>query len=195
MLSPTLRTGLDAYAIGDRLRALRLKKKIGLVELGKHTRLSPGLLSKLERGRIFPTLPTLLRISLVFGVGLEYFFAGPRDQPVAAIVRRRERVRLPDRPKGQDPMYWFESLDFRATERKFNAYQAEFLPVASDKLRPHEHPGVEFIVVLEGVLGLRLGQEDLVLEAQDSIYFDSTEPHAYRRLRGRRCKAVVITAV
>jgi transcriptional regulator with XRE-family HTH domain len=35
------------------------------------------LLSKLERGRLFPTLPTLLRIALVFSVGLDYFFAGP----------------------------------------------------------------------------------------------------------------------
>ena len=70
MLSSTLRIGLDAYAIGERLHALRMKKKMGLVELGKHTRLSPGLLSKLERGRLYPTLPTLLRVALVFGVGL-----------------------------------------------------------------------------------------------------------------------------
>jgi transcriptional regulator with XRE-family HTH domain len=47
---------------------------MGLVELGKHTGLSAAMLSKLERGKLFPTLPTLLRIALVFGVGLEYFF-------------------------------------------------------------------------------------------------------------------------
>ena len=76
MLSKTLQDGLNDYGIGAKIRALRLKKKIGLVELGKHTGLSPALLSKIERGRLFPTLPTLLRIALVFGVGLEYFFAG-----------------------------------------------------------------------------------------------------------------------
>jgi transcriptional regulator with XRE-family HTH domain len=42
--------------------------------LGKHTSLSAAMLSKLERGKLFPTLPTLIRIALVFGVGLEYFF-------------------------------------------------------------------------------------------------------------------------
>jgi transcriptional regulator with XRE-family HTH domain len=52
----------------------RLRKSMRLVELGKHTSLSAAMLSKLERGKLFPTLPTLIRIALVFGVGLEYFF-------------------------------------------------------------------------------------------------------------------------
>src|ERR1043165_6114788 len=135
MLSTTLQEGLSEYAIGTKLRALRLKKKMGLVELGKHTGLSPALLSKLERGRLFPTLPTLLRIALVFSVGLEFFFTGARDKPLVAIVRKAERIQLPDRPGPGSVMYRFESLDFAATERRFNAYYATFLPVAAEKLR------------------------------------------------------------
>ncbi len=46
MLSKTLQDGLNDYGIGAKIRALRLKKKIGLVDLGKHTGLSPALLSK-----------------------------------------------------------------------------------------------------------------------------------------------------
>ena len=91
MLSKTLQDGLSDYGIGAKIRALRLKKKIGLVDLGKHTGLSPALLSKIERGRLFPTLPTLLRIALVFGVGLDYFFAGSRDKPLVAITRKQSR--------------------------------------------------------------------------------------------------------
>src|SRR6187401_2819067 len=117
MLSATLKDGLNEYAIGAKIRALRLKKKMGLVELGKHTGLSPALLSKIERGHLFPTLPTLLRVALVFSVGLEFFFAGVREKPVAAVVRRRDRVRLPERPDARDVAYRFESLDYPATER------------------------------------------------------------------------------
>src|SRR5687768_18563459 len=94
MLSKTLQDGLNDYAIGAKIRALRLKRKIGLVDLGKHTGLSPALLSKIERGHLFPTLPTLLRIALVFGVGLEYFFAGARDKPLVAIARKSQRVEI-----------------------------------------------------------------------------------------------------
>jgi len=44
------------------------------------------------------TLPTLLRIALVFGVGLEFFFVGAREKPLLAVVRKAERVQLPDQP-------------------------------------------------------------------------------------------------
>lgn len=98
MLSATLNQGLSEYAIGAKIRALRLKKKMGLVELGRHTGLSPAMLSKIERAKLHPTLPTLLRIALVFSVGLEYFFAGSREKPLIAVMRKADRVRLPDRP-------------------------------------------------------------------------------------------------
>jgi transcriptional regulator with XRE-family HTH domain len=194
MLSKTLQDGLNDYAIGEKVRALRLKKKIGLVDLGKHTGLSPALLSKIERGRLFPTLPTLLRIALVFGVGLEYFFAGAREEPLVAVTRKSDRVALPDRPGARDAAYRFSSLDYAATERRFNCYHAEFFPVAADKLRPHDHPGVEFLYVMSGVLSLHIKGEEHVLDAGDAIYFDATLPHAYRRSGGRSCTAVVVTA-
>ena len=194
MLSATLKKGLGDYRIGERLRALRLKKKMGLVELGQHTGLSPALLSKLERGRLFPTLPTLLRIALVFSVGLEYFFAGAREAPLVAIVRKKERVQLPERPGPGPVMYRFESLDFAATERRFNAYYAEFPLASADEFRPHTHPGVEFILVVKGSLSLHVGADQYTLATGDSVYFDSSVPHGYRRATGRTCSAVVITA-
>jgi len=195
MLSKTLQDGLSDYEIGAKMRALRLKKKIGLVDLGKHTGLSPGLLSKIERGRLFPTLPTLLRVALVFGVGLEYFFAGAREKPLVAVIRKSQRVELPERPGARETAYRFASLDYLATERRFNSYYAEFFPTVPEKLRPHDHPGVEFIYVMHGILSVHTNTEEHVLEAGDSIYFDATIPHAYRRSGGRVCSAVVVTAL
>ena len=194
MLSTTLQEGLSEYAIGEKIRALRLKKKIGLVELGRHTGLSPALLSKIERGRIFPTLPTLLRIALVFSVGLDYFFAGAREKPVLAISRKGSRVSLPDRPGARDGAYRFESLDYDATERRFNAYRAEFLPQSKERVRQHSHPGVEFLYVLEGALHLQVGEHEHTLDAGDAIYFDAHVPHAYRRGGTRSCTAIVVTS-
>ena len=195
MLSKTLQDGLNDYGIGAKIRALRLKKKIGLVDLGKHTGLSPALLSKIERGRLFPTLPTLLRIALVFGVGLEYFFAGARDKPLVAVTRKSQRVELPERPGAREAAYRFAALDLPATERRFNCSCAEFFPVAPEKLRPHDHTGVEFIYVVQGTLSVHMNAAEHVLEAGDAVYFDATMPHAYRRSGGRLCSAVVVTAL
>jgi transcriptional regulator with XRE-family HTH domain len=57
---------------------------MGLVELGRHTGLSPAMLSKIERGQLFLTLPTLLRIALVFSVGLDFFFSGGEEHRLEA---------------------------------------------------------------------------------------------------------------
>ena len=194
MLSATLQDGLSEYGIGDRVRTLRLKKKMGLVELGRHTGLSPAMLSKIERGRLFPTLPTLLRIALVFSVGLEYFFAGAREKPLVAIVRKEQRVTLPDRAGSRDVSYRFQSLDYVAAERRFNAYLAEFLPIAAERVRPHSHAGVEFVYVIQGRLSLTIRDEAHMLDAGDSIYFDATLPHSYRRSGTHACSALVVTS-
>lgn len=79
-----------------------------LVELGKHTGLSPALLSKLERDVMHPTLPTLLRIAMVFSVGLEYFF-NPEPKPVLEIVRKKDRLRFPDSPDNRKVAYCLAS--------------------------------------------------------------------------------------
>ena len=193
MLSPTLRDGLKAYAIGPKIRSIRLKKKMGLVELGKHTGLSPAMLSKIERGQLFPTLPTLLRIAMVFSVGLDYFVAADRDKPVVAISRHQERLRFPEKAGGKDKAYEFESLDYPAVQRLLNSYFAEFFAFAPDKLQRHQHPGAEFIYVLSGTLCLHIGDEQHTLDARDSIYFDSTVPHAYRKSGAKACCALVVT--
>jgi transcriptional regulator with XRE-family HTH domain len=194
MLSPALSKDLTQYAIGAKLHALRMRKKLGLVQLGRHTGLSPALLSKLERGRLFPTLPTLLRIAMVFSVGLEHFFSQDKTRRPLAIVRKRERRRFPERPDNKDLSYYFESLDFPVKDPKLSAYIADFCPLAEKKSRPHQHAGVEFIHVLRGRLGLKVETETHMLSGGDSIYFDSSVMHSYRRAGRSACTAIVVTA-
>src|ERR1700757_2796773 len=141
MKSDTITTGLKNYAIGSKLRHLRLRKSMGLVELSKHTGLSPALLSKLERDVMHPTLPTLLRIAMVFSVDLEYFFV-PEPKPILAIVRGSERMRFPDSPDEKKACYYFESLDFPVPQRALNSSLAEFETVETKDMRLHQHSGI-----------------------------------------------------
>ncbi len=193
MLSETLATGLERYEIGPRIRALRLKKKLGLVQLGEHTGLSPAMLSKIERGQLFPTLPTLLRIAMVFGVGLEHFFKTDEAKPVISVVRKKDRLRLPNRAGEKSPAYTFESLDFPATDRKMEAFFAEF-PPKSKPSEPHHHDGAEFIFVLDGQLNVNIGGDDTTLDAGDAVYFDSSVPHSYCCPGSSPCSAIVVVA-
>ncbi|MHA1517833.1 MAG: cupin domain-containing protein, partial [Alphaproteobacteria bacterium] len=164
---------------------------LSLVKLGEHTGMSAGLLSKIERGLLIPTIPTLLRIATVFGVGLDHFFLGREEGPRAAVVRKKDRLRLPNRTNGLAPTYWFESLDFPVTDRKMDAYLATFKPGAS-ATEPHKHAGAELIYVVNGSLAVTIDHETVMLDKGDSMYFDPSFPHSYCQKGKSKCCAVVV---
>jgi transcriptional regulator with XRE-family HTH domain len=192
MPSETVTQGLKKYAIGSKLRRLRLRKSMGLLELSKHTSLSPALLSKLERDLMHPTLPTLLRISMVFDVGLDYFF-NSEPAPVLEIVRKKDRLRFPESPDRVPVSFHFESLDFPVPNRSLNSYLAEFEPVEEAQRQAHHHSGVELLYLMSGKLELRANDDTHELSEGDAAYFDSSVPHSYRRLGAKRTTAIVVT--
>jgi transcriptional regulator with XRE-family HTH domain len=192
MLSETLTTELERYRIGPRIRALRLKKKLGLVQLGEHTGLSSAMLSKIERGQLFPTLPTLVRIALVFGVDLDHFFS--KGGPRIAVTRKSERVRLPIPADASPGAYVFESLNYALADRRIEAFMAVF-PTDGPASEPHQHGTEEFLYVIEGTLAVMVDEGEVILEKGDAISFDSSILHSYRREGLGACTALVATVV
>jgi transcriptional regulator with XRE-family HTH domain len=178
--------------IGERIKRLRLKKSMGLVELGRHTGLSASFLSQLETGRVVPTLRNLARIAMVFSKDLSYFFE-PEPNSLFRIHRRKERVRLPQTGV-EMPSYYFESLGYMVPDRHMDPYFAEFLPPAAGmEPKAHLHPGSEFLYVLEGELEIRHGDHQCTLESGDAVYFDASTAHAYLCAGKKPTRAIIVT--
>jgi quercetin dioxygenase-like cupin family protein len=108
-------------------------------------------------------------------------------------VRKKDRLRLQDRAGDAIPSYFFESLDFPVTDRKLQAFYADF-PTRSQASEPHQHAGAELIYVLSGQLAVGIAGDEIVLEEGDAMYFDSGAPHSYRGEGKSECSAVVVTA-
>jgi len=178
--------------IGERIKRLRLKKSMGLVELGRHTGLSASFLSQLETGRVVPTLRNLARIAMVFSKDLSYFFES-EPQTLFRIHRKKERVRLPQTGV-DDPTYFFESLGYMVPDRQLDPYYAEFVPLKKTiDVRAHVHPGYEFLYVLQGELEIRHADKTSVLEPGDGVYFDASTPHSYRCAGKVSAVALIVT--
>jgi transcriptional regulator with XRE-family HTH domain len=174
----TIQRLLSSYDLARKLRQLRLRKKIALVDLGKHTGLSASMLSQLETGKMVPTLPTLARIAVVFDV---------------TVVRGGDRMRFPERPDVPKPAYFFECLSYASQAKGLQAYLAEFPKRATEESRDHFHEGSEFIYILEGQLTIRYQDHDHALHEGDCVYFDSSEPHSYRGSGKNGGRGIVIT--
>ena len=183
---------IEEKRIGERIRRLRLKKSMGLVELGKHTGLSASFLSQLETGRVVPTLRNLARIAMVFSKDLSYFFE-PEAAAIFRVHRQKERVRLPQTGV-EPPTYFFESLAYMVPDRQMDPYFAEFVPLEEGfEPRSHLHAGFEFLYILGGELDLTHGDRQVSLGAGDAVYFDAGIPHAYRCAGESPCSALIVT--
>jgi transcriptional regulator with XRE-family HTH domain len=193
VLREALNDGLNRYQIGPKLRALRLRRKMGLVELGKQTGLSSAMLSKVERGRLFPTLPTLYRMASVFGVGLDHFFGDVQRPPMVSIVRKSERMQPSARSDGRQAIHRVESIAFAVDDPPLNVYYAEFEPRPVAPGHRHTHAGFEVLVVLTGRVSVSFDDAEYVMESGDAIYFDAERPHGYRRQGHDRCTALIVT--
>lgn len=176
--------------LGERIKHLRLKKGMGLVELGRHTGLSASFLSQLETGRVVPTLRNLARIALVFSKDLSYFFE-PEPKTLFRVQRGKDRIRLPQSGT-DDPAYYFESLGYLIPDRQLDPYFAEFLPNVTPR-RAHQHPGCEFLYVLEGELEITHGDGSQRLGPGDAVYFDANTPHSYANAGQAPAKALIVT--
>jgi transcriptional regulator with XRE-family HTH domain len=184
---------IEEKRIGERIRRLRLKKSMGLVDLGRHTGLSASFLSQLETGRVVPTLRNLSRIAMVFSKDLSYFFEN-ENSSILRIHRKSERVRMPQTGV-EIPSYYFESMGYMVPDRAMDPYFAEFLPCVEEaEPRTHMHAGFEFLYVMQGELLLHHGSQTAQLAAGDAVYFESGTPHSYTCAGTEPCSAIIVTA-
>ena len=94
-------------------------------------------------------------------------------------------------PGGTEPSFYFESLDFPVTDRKMEAFRAEF-PARSKPTEPHAHEGAEFVYVLQGQLSIEVGDTTVTLRKGDAMYFNSAAPHSYRHEGASACSVIVV---
>lgn len=178
--------------IGDRIKYLRQRKQMGLVELGRYTGLSASFLSQLETGRVVPTLRNLARLAMVFSKDLSYFFEPERPE-LFRILRADERTRHPQ-TGADEPGYFFETLGHVPMEHSITPYFAEFLPGNGRRApRAHQHSGAEFLYMLTGELQITHNSVSTAVEEGDAVYFNSSAPHSYERQGEELCTALILT--
>ncbi|HLI76344.1 MAG TPA: XRE family transcriptional regulator [Acidobacteriaceae bacterium] len=182
---------LSEARLGQRIKRLRLKRSMGLVELGKQTGLSASFLSQLETGRVVPTLRNLARLALVFGKDLSYFFDGG-DTSVFRVQRGKDRVRLP--MGSPEPDYVAESFGILVPEGGLRPCLAEFFPGEQhEPFFPELYPGVEMCYILSGHLTLQRNGERFVLGPRDVMYISGETERNYHCSGEESARALIIS--
>ncbi|WP_240802973.1 XRE family transcriptional regulator [Streptomyces sp. A1499] len=151
--------------VGPRLRALRRARGATLAALADETGLTASTLSRLENGRLRPTLEQLLPLARAHGV--------PLDDLVAAPATGDPRIHL--RPVRRSGLVMVP-LTRRAGG--IQAYKVVHPPAAkAAKPRPRTHEGYEWFYVLNGEVRFVLGEEEFRLGTGEAAAFDTRVPH------------------
>ncbi len=183
---------IEAKNIGEKIRRLRLKRSMGLVELGQQVGLSASFLSQLETGRVVPTLRNLARIALVFKKDFSYFLSEETDA-VFRVSRSKDRIRLPVGEK-EDPFLLSESMSVLIPDRNVVPCIAHFLPgVEGGAFHPPPAAGLELVYVIQGPLVLWTEIRTEVLETEDSVWIDRNTNRLYRCHDDKPARALIIS--
>ena len=152
-----------------RLSLARARQATGLslAELAARTEISASTLSRLEGGERRVTIEALERIAEALGT---------TAASVLAEAAREDRLLVPT-PRIE--LAGDVSGIVLRVEDDGRSLLRLTVPARRSLLHTGVHPGTEWLHVLRGRLGLRVGTRDIVLEPGQTAQFPTTEPHAF----------------
>lgn len=143
---------------------------MSIKDLAENSGLTSGFISQVERGLAEPSISSLRNIASVLGVAVYYFLLDDVD---SNPVVRKDETRLLKFPKSQIT-YELLSPDLN---RQMEMFKARLHPGEETNNEPFTHSGEEVVHVLEGSMQIQIGDESYILEAGDTIHFNSGKPH------------------
>lgn len=164
-------------AIGRSLRALRLQQSLTVAELSARTKISIGMLSKIENGMTSPSLQTLQTLSHALAVPITTFFRDYEERREVQHVKAGQHLEI-DR-RGTRAGHQYHLLGHIGANSSGVVVEPYLivLTAESDVFPAFQHDGIELLYMLEGKVGYRHGDQIFLLEPGDSLLFDADEQH------------------
>ena len=166
---------MNLVELAQRIRSLRLDRRLTLEEVATRTGLTRSWLSKVENFRVTPSLPALGKIAEALGVAVADLVAGLDEKPTLVMVRKDER-KLVERERSKKNTTVYESLAHKRANRAMDPFLLTVPPgVTREKALAHE--GEEFLMVQSGSIEFEYDGETHALRSGDCLYFDGHIPH------------------
>ena len=157
-------------------------------------------IESIEEGVVVPSLAPLIKIARALGVRLGTFL-DDQDESGAVVCRSRERtgksISFSNNAVSARAHMQYHSLSASKADRHMEPFIIDVAPTEETSYELSSHEGEEFIYVMEGAVEVSYGKKKHLIEAGDSIYYDSIVPHHVHGFEGQAAKilAVVYTPI
>jgi DNA-binding transcriptional MerR regulator len=165
-----LNNGSQPTDLGRKLRRLRKKCGLGVVEAARRAKISAGFLSAIELSRANPSVATLQRLSATYGTTVLDFYDLPKQSNRLVHPRDRRVIQTESGVR-------IELLSIGARQLESQIFRVA--PGAGSD-GAYSHQGEEFIYMMAGTLELWLDELQChTLRQGDSFWFESTLGHRW----------------
>ncbi len=173
--------------IAARIKELREIAGITPESLAEQLDISAAGYRQYESGESDIPVSILYEIANRFHVELTEILTGERPRLHTYSLVRKDRGAKMVRSSGYD----YQSLAPNFIDKRMEPMLVTVQPgrPPGDK---NSHPGQEFDYVLSGKLGITIDEHELVLEAGDSVYYDSNHPHSMKALGDKPVRFLAI---
>ena len=156
--------------LGRKLRRLRKKCGLGVVEAAKRAKISAGFLSSIELSRANPSVATLQRLSATYGTTVLDFYDLPKRSN--HLVRPRDRRAIQTQSGVR-----IELLSIGARQLESQIFR---VPPGAGSDGSYSHQGEEFIYMMSGTVEIWLDElQCYTLTEGDGFWFESTIGHRW----------------
>jgi transcriptional regulator with XRE-family HTH domain len=175
--------------IAERIKELREIAGLSAASLAQELGISLDVMIQYESGEVDIPVVFLYKMAHKFGIELTAILTGENPRlHVYCVVHKDQGLGVERRKQ-----YKYESLAFNFINKKAEPFIVKIDP--DRELTPAEfnsHPGQEFNYVLEGMMKIIIDTHEIILNAGDSIYFDSAYKHAVKAMNQAPVKLLAI---
>lgn len=185
---------MTTNTIAKKITTICTDKNISFQELSERSGLSLEQIEVILNSQHFPSLAPLIKIARALGVRLGTFL----DDSTAvgpAIYRKSENskgVTFSSQLSSANSHLNFLSLASAKSGKAMEAFLIDVNPTSTQKPVVSSHEGEEFLYVLEGAVKINYGNEVILLNAGESIYYDSIVDHLITSLDGQCAKILAV---
>jgi transcriptional regulator with XRE-family HTH domain len=168
-------------SIGREVKSYREKLHLTISELAKAAGMSAGMLSKIENGATSPSLSTLEALSKALQIPFTFLFKGYEEFRAATFVKAGQGLAIERR--GTRAGHQYQLLGHSPHGPVMVEPYMITLTKETDTFPTFQHPGMEFIYMLEGNVVYRHGEKTYDMHPGDALFFDAEAPHGPEELR------------
>ena len=172
--------------VGQRLRTLRQQKNLSIRALAARSGLAINTLSMIENGKTSPSVSTLQILARTLEVPMAAFFEQTTIEKKVVYVRRQQR------PMVTVDTTRLEHLGKDLAGSAVQPFVVTLEPGSGSGQSLIVHTGHEFVYCLSGQVRYSIEGETYLLEAGDSIVFESHLPHHWQNTGTEPAQVILV---